>query len=350
MTATHEAWVDRWKGILIFLVVLGHVVGGGYHLADAMTQPVLGLIYKIIYFFHMPAFFLVAGYTFHEMAWRPYLTGKFRSLVVPYFVFGLVSMVIYTFAAEMVKVAFSVHATTDRYDEQLTASIVNWWYPLVSLLHGGGWPNGEGFRCNSVLWFLPCMFCTMVLFRTIVRLGGVIMTAIAFLGLGLDLSNVVPSGLPWGISKIAGYLPYVILGYGFAHVAWTHRDVSNKYLASAILLTMAFIYGVFAFFVPDPFVMRASLQGRIAIYAFGFIGSFVSAFSAKAMTCQYWAILGGRIAWDYALAQVLRVGCGIANANCAPAAFRERYIGYCWVNRAFVCRNGILSRPCHSDS
>lgn len=293
MSAAHEEWIDRWKGILIFLVVLGHVVGGGYHLADATAQPILKLMYKTIYFFHMPAFFFVAGYTFHDVQGRQYLTRKLYRLVVPYFAFGLASTAVYAFAADMAHAAFSAHATTTRYDGRMAAAVANWGMSLMSLLQGGGWPDGEGFRCNSVLWFLPCMFCTMMAFRTIFRCGGAALVVAAALGVALDLSNAIPKGLPWGISKVAGYLPYVILGYGFARVAWTHHDVRNRRLAFCLFLVGLSVYSACALFVPDPTVMRTSWQGHLALYALGLAGSLMSAFAAKAMNGRCWAVLGG---------------------------------------------------------
>ena len=46
-----EFWIDRWKGLLILLVVLGHVVGGGGNLARGETSTVLLGIWKFIYLF-----------------------------------------------------------------------------------------------------------------------------------------------------------------------------------------------------------------------------------------------------------------------------------------------------------
>lgn len=58
-----ENWIDSWKGILIFLVVLGHVVGMLCHYTHGETSKFMSLCYKWIYLFHMPAFFVVVGVT-----------------------------------------------------------------------------------------------------------------------------------------------------------------------------------------------------------------------------------------------------------------------------------------------
>lgn len=52
-------WIDVTKGILIILVVLGHVI------------PEHGLLWNLIYSFHMPAFVAISGY----LAYRPNYIG-----------------------------------------------------------------------------------------------------------------------------------------------------------------------------------------------------------------------------------------------------------------------------------
>ena len=38
LKAMRKAWIDRWKGLLILLVVFGHAVGGGGNLASGKTS------------------------------------------------------------------------------------------------------------------------------------------------------------------------------------------------------------------------------------------------------------------------------------------------------------------------
>lgn len=56
-----EAWIDRRKGMLILLVVLGHVVGGGGNLAAGSTSNLLLELWLVICIFHMPSFIVLAG-------------------------------------------------------------------------------------------------------------------------------------------------------------------------------------------------------------------------------------------------------------------------------------------------
>ena len=63
-------WIDSWKGLLIFLVVLGHAVGGASHLTAGNSRWLNECAYRVIYSFHMSAFFFIAGLLWHDSgAW-----------------------------------------------------------------------------------------------------------------------------------------------------------------------------------------------------------------------------------------------------------------------------------------
>ena len=293
MSNMYEEWVDRWKGILIFLVVLGHVVGGAYHMTNETVQPSLRLIYKIIYLFHMPAFFFVAGFTFKtSQGGGQYMTNKVRRLVVPYLVFGAISVAIYCAVYGVAGAAFSMNATTSRYDDRVVP-IMNWIQPIFSLLHGGGWPNGEGFRSNSVLWFLPVMFSTMMIFKLSYRFGYVGLTVVACLGAALDISHIVPMFLPWGLSKVPGYLPYVVMGKLVSSINRLHQDIHCKGMAICCSFVFLFIYSVAAYFVPDPMIMKSSWYGHLLFHIFGILGCVMSVLIAKSLVSRFWVVLGG---------------------------------------------------------
>lgn len=76
-------YIDIAKAIGIFCVLLGHTV-------DSNT-----LIKTIVYAFHMPAFFMLSGFTLKSrnninigrLAWK-----KFKSLMIPYFIWGIIYM------------------------------------------------------------------------------------------------------------------------------------------------------------------------------------------------------------------------------------------------------------------
>lgn len=70
-------WIDIAKGIAMILVIVGHTVPNPSPLRHA------------IFSFHMPVFFILAGYTFRPKPWRELLSGSMSRLLVPYVVLAL---------------------------------------------------------------------------------------------------------------------------------------------------------------------------------------------------------------------------------------------------------------------
>ncbi len=83
-------WLDFERGILILLVVVGHVLGKWIE-----PMEVTEFIYKIIYSFHMPAFFMISGYAWARFSKdkivniKNYIGRKAISLLIPYALFSI---------------------------------------------------------------------------------------------------------------------------------------------------------------------------------------------------------------------------------------------------------------------
>lgn len=95
--AVHRIEVfDIWKGIIIFLVVLGHAAGGIIHSVPFSMQDGnngVVILFHLIYSFHMPAFFLIAGMFCNSWINKPFhqaSADKIRRLVIPYFIWGFI--------------------------------------------------------------------------------------------------------------------------------------------------------------------------------------------------------------------------------------------------------------------
>jgi hypothetical protein len=91
-------------------------------------------------------------------------------------------------------------------------------FQMASLIHGGNWPNGEGFKCNSVLWFPPVMFVVLAGYRILesaVKSRAVLAKCclcvlLWFLRVLCYRYRVLC--LLWGIDLALWYLPYFIIG------------------------------------------------------------------------------------------------------------------------------------------
>ncbi|WP_342526300.1 acyltransferase family protein [Chryseomicrobium sp. FSL W7-1435] len=130
-------WLDAAKGFLMILVVLGHY-------PHDMPFPLI----QYIYWFHMPAFFLLSGIFFKEVyslkEAKGALTKRFMQLLFPYFFFLLA-------------------ITTIRYSIELATFNFDWrWYTedFVKILIGGRFARGA----YGVIWFITTLYFSYVIF------------------------------------------------------------------------------------------------------------------------------------------------------------------------------------------
>lgn len=273
-----EDWIDRWKGLLIALVVLGHAVGVACHFAQGTTREVFVYAFKVIYCFHMPAFFCVAGYVWRtrsEEGWLDFCGKKFRRLIVPYLVFSFFSGFIYYVMSGAFSAA--VHGATDAYYAKM-GGVPTVGGLLLSIIHAGGKPDNGVFCGNSVLWFLPAMFTVCVLYRFLDRwirkVWGQLALALCFLIGGF----YVPEGMPWGLSRAIYYLPFVVAG------RWILPKVMFPQLNRdwAILL-LGVIYLSLCLITPNAYCRHLYLSWRVAFFALALFGCWVSALVARKM-------------------------------------------------------------------
>ena len=208
--------------MLILFVVLGHAVGGIYHFAGGHARIALGIVFKAIYLFHMPAFFFVAGYLWrrHEdRALCTCLSKHVRRLVVPYLIWGFASALVFVTLVALSNIR--LHGYDGYYGARMFDFPI--WRPFVSILHAGDWPNGEGFRCNSVLWFLPCMFIVLAVYDCLDRLlcstgnrryhtffNVSLVVVCAVIAALLRFKKF--SFLPWGLSRAPFFLVFFAFG------------------------------------------------------------------------------------------------------------------------------------------
>lgn len=90
MTTERLQYIDIAKGLCILLVVTGHIIQFNFSGIGSTTA------FSFIYSFHMPVFMLLSGYVaalsqrrINRQETFIFVRKKFRSLVVPFFVWGL---------------------------------------------------------------------------------------------------------------------------------------------------------------------------------------------------------------------------------------------------------------------
>jgi len=284
----HLVWVDVNKGILILLVVLGHWVGALNHITNGNYKWSCAMIYKVIYSFHMPAFFILAGMTWN---WRPNLTfqsflyKKSVRLLVPYFIFGIISAAIYCglrtlFSSNMAGVS------SDTYYASKAQSI-SFLQLLYSLI------GGHGIIANSVLWFLPCMFSVVLLYFLVEKSCRACHTNILLLSGCVLLYAIFVrhdiKDLPWGFASVPKYLASFLIG--------------------RILFSQISIESLFSFLGPKKMIFA------IIVLSIGYIGSVMiipyrTLYPSKEWLCGIgiefiYAVVGTAlvIGWAYVISQ-----------------------------------------------
>lgn len=176
-------WLDFAKGVAIILVVLGHVIKSDFDL------------YKLIFVFHMPFFFVTAGFLLNLDKWggdknfRPFAAKLFKRLLVPYYV------------AEILW--YPIWFVVCREGGHLNY-LQNWidikpFDALTAIFIGNG--NDIGLVLGP-LWFLPALLCAEIIFiklyNRLNKIGAEIfvfaVVTAAYLGL-----NLKPLPLPLGL-------------------------------------------------------------------------------------------------------------------------------------------------------
>lgn len=263
MPSSRIDWIDSWRGLLIVLVVSGHALGGASHIAEGANGTTLEHMCDFIYIFHMPAFFCLAGLLWKDpQSIMSFIRKKALRLIVPYFIFGVVSSVVYMITIGNIQSSLGVITSDNYYGNNQ----IGWGGLAYALIHAGGAPNAFNFRMNSVLWFLPCMFMVEVIYAFITRWIKA-KNADIFLLVGLWLfsfliAELPTDSLPWGLMKVPTYLGFLIIGRVFsAFIGNCER--SNKLLLSLGCLSVLLLSWFYLVF-PNPWVARMNIGWFVA--------------------------------------------------------------------------------------
>jgi fucose 4-O-acetylase-like acetyltransferase len=208
-------FLDVAKGILILLVVLGH---SAYQFNIC------------IYWFHMPAFFIIGGVLHYQPQrhnLKNFLKRKARSILVPYLSFGVcISLIIaiYTQLNNIVEIAKSFVLLVGR------------------LIYSGG----AVFGPFGAFWFAPCYFLSVLSFAIILfyikdkRI--LFSTLILLFILGKTAISLRPFILPWSIDVIPSALFFYGMGYllkpHLIHIVSSPSLLKSLFLAFFLLSTV----------------------------------------------------------------------------------------------------------------
>lgn len=237
-------WIDNAKAIGIFLVVVGHL-----SLNDSVE--------KVVYAFHMPLFFFLAGITFsNKVCFKEFLHKRFQSVIVPYLFFA--------FATYGLSLIIRNFQNSDP--EKAINSITQVYYILY------GSVADQRIRFNAPLWFLPCFFVSQVVYYFLSNLKEYGRYFVVFL-LGLAGIYLVNLSIPWGANTALTGIVFTCLGHSTKEIFNDGHIFSTK-IAIFICLFLVLLsashfnelVNLSINYIGNPFLFySASLSGIVAL-------------------------------------------------------------------------------------
>lgn len=214
-------WIDILRAIAIIFVVIGHT----------LTE---GEVQTYFYSFHIPLFFFISGMLFKnkEEKFATFLIKKIKQLLVPYFCFGIVSILIYAILGKL--------AANSLGRGNIDGNIL---MNVLGLLYGSA-KTGH-LKYNLPLWFLPCLFSTNIIFYFAIKILKenkiiILVPICAVFGYVINYHTNI-SCLPYGLDTAITMLVFFSLGFLFFKSLEKAKAIyNNKFLLIGLaIITLA---------------------------------------------------------------------------------------------------------------
>ena len=206
MGSKRVLWVDIAKGVAMLAVVLGHTYHGG--------MPA----HTFVYSFHVPLFFILAGYTFRVKPTSQVIRSSAERLLLPYLVLAIILAI------------FGVAKGWLNSDTlfQFSAGV---------LFASGGVDLPMGIFSIGIPWFLMALFVARVLYNVLLGL-------LQKINAHIILQTLLFAVLAWGANRVAPYIPLPfafwqsVIAMFFMHLGYAihELDLAEK---APIPLTLA---------------------------------------------------------------------------------------------------------------
>lgn len=243
-------WIDSVKFFGILAIVLGHTILGGW-------------LKHYVYSFHVPLFFFMMGVTssltkFDTKPFFQYVKKQAYSLLVPYYIFAVISTAIIFFVSLFVD-----------FDE---AKIFDEPVKLFTQILTGY------CRANNPLWFLPCAFvmCTIayLIVRSVnniqaskVRIFIFVCIATAFgILMYLNYHYIGIHRIFYKTDSALELLPFFLIGYCFFEYNVSKKIESlNTYIKVPLAIALI-ILGAILGSINKEAAYLSSIYGNIAVF------------------------------------------------------------------------------------
>ena len=198
------SWIDMAKGYGILFVIIGHLRCGL-------------VVYKWIYTFHIPLFFLLSGYVFSPKGnFYDFFVKKCKSIVIPYFCLGL-PLLFYEYLNYFCTGGYS-------YSDYMSLF-------LQFLIQKRLW----------TIWFLACLFIVNIAFflaKKILKTNKFLaIFSVVSAIIGLMYYKYINVPLPWNIDICFMAFPFFFAGHFYKE----NCDAIDNFLVGKIPATLLFI-------------------------------------------------------------------------------------------------------------
>lgn len=250
--------LDALRGVLILMIVYGHAAAKG----DVLKH--------YVYSYHVAAFFFLSGYLFScgKAGFGAFVKKKFLSLMAPYYIFSLISILVFTLLGSF---------ASDRLDVAIKHTEV--YKNILGMLYANA---VEGYmKWNLPMWFLPCMFLTQIIFYPLYGLLSRLLSKKRLLILPavfctlilpyLDYFVFRVRALPFHLESAVFLMPFFALGSSFRII---RSDFSVKSPQKCILSLFLLVSGaVIALFMNSRVNYFLSSYGKITVF---YLSAFLS--------------------------------------------------------------------------
>ena len=214
MQLSRIKWLDTLKGIAIIMVVLGHALKTGD-------------VRDVLYSFHVPLFFFCSGVTANEDLSLKRICADIKKLLIPYYIFGILSIAIYAVLGGGASSSLGMGETTSVYEN------------LKSLVY-----CSSNLPFNAPLWFLPSLLITKIYYKILFHTTKghkILLFSMAVIGcvVGFGCSNTISFTLPCSFELTLKLFPFFLIGRIFSKALIEIGEIKcRKYN----LLMMAIIF------------------------------------------------------------------------------------------------------------
>jgi len=222
-------YVDIARAFAIIFIVLGHTL---VHSTNC------GLIFKLLYSFHVVLFFIISGYTYkikENENFRDFIKNKFVRIIIPYFVWALLFLIPYMILGQTVGSSIGTNSSFELKTQ------------LINVLYGNG--NASSLKQNSSLWFLPALFSIEIIYYFVIKLinkfpKAKVAILIPMVSISYITNTFLNINLPWGINTALVIGIFFYIGYLLKEYNLFNKDklFKSKYIIPILIIGLLSFY------------------------------------------------------------------------------------------------------------